>query len=55
MPEPFLNLSSGYIQRAQSIIPKQGQIAPWRLDQDYDIDKKRLATASLDDIGLKIN
>ena len=54
-PEPFLNLSSGYIQRAQSIIPKQGQIAPWRLVQDYDIDKKRLATASLDDIGLKIN
>lgn len=53
-PEPFLNLSSGYIQRAQDIIPKQGQEAPWRLDQDYNIDKKRLATASLDDVGLKI-
>lgn len=54
-PEPFLNLSSGYIERAQDIIPKQGHIAPWRLDQDYNIDRVRLAKAQFSDGQLKIH
>jgi len=54
-PEPFLNLSSGYIERAQDIIPKQGHIAPWRLDQDYNIDKVRLANAQFSDGQLEIH
>ncbi len=47
--ELFLNLSSGYIQRAQKGIPKQGAAQPWRLDQDYKKDKKRLRGVKIDD------
>ncbi len=36
--EPFLNLSSGYIQRASSIMPKQGSRLPWRVYQNYLMD-----------------
>lgn len=54
-PEPFINLSSGYFKRAQDSIPKQGHIAPWRLDQDYDIDKVRLTKASFPASGLEVH
>ncbi len=47
--ELFLNLSSGYIQRAQEGIPKQGSVQPWRLDQNYKKDKKRLRGVKIDD------
>ncbi len=36
--EPFLNLSSGYIKRASSIMPKQGSRRPWRVYQNYLMD-----------------
>ncbi|CAA0102081.1 Putative FAD-containing monooxygenase MymA [BD1-7 clade bacterium] len=32
---PFVDMSSGYIKRAESIIPKQGAQYPWRLHQNY--------------------
>jgi len=47
--ELFLNLSSGYIQRAQQGIPKQGAVQPWRLDQNYKKDKKRLRGVKIED------
>jgi len=47
--EPFLNLSSGYVQRAQKNIPKQGMQEPWRLDQGYKKDKKNMRTLKIDD------
>lgn len=34
-PEALLDLSSGYIQRAKSEIPRQGDRAPWRVHQNY--------------------
>lgn len=33
--EPFLNLSSSYVQRVIDQVPKQGDIRPWRLYQNY--------------------
>lgn len=33
--EPVLNLTSGYIQRARSTLPRQGMSAPWRVYQNY--------------------
>jgi hypothetical protein len=36
--EPFLNLNSGYIQRAKSALPKQGARRPWRVYQNYFAD-----------------
>ncbi len=35
---PFLNLSSGYIQRAAAVLPRQGTKTPWRLYQNYLLD-----------------
>ena len=37
--ESFLSLSSGYIQRAAKILPKQGKKLPWRVYENYFIDK----------------
>jgi len=53
--ELFLNLSSGYVQRAQQGIPKQGAVQPWRLDQDYKKDKKRLKEVEMEDGILQFN
>lgn len=36
--EPFLSFSSGYVQRAVSMLPKQGTTRPWRLYQNYLLD-----------------
>ncbi|HFB66168.1 MAG TPA: NAD(P)/FAD-dependent oxidoreductase [Aeromonadales bacterium] len=47
--ELFLNLTSGYIQRAQEQIPKQGAEQPWRLEQNYNKDKAQLKGVEIDD------
>lgn len=36
--EPYIALSSGYITRAASQLPKQGLSRPWRLYQNYFMD-----------------
>jgi monooxygenase len=33
--EPLLDFSSGYVERAQDILPKQGSRAPWKVYQNY--------------------
>ncbi|MEU6559345.1 flavin-containing monooxygenase [Nocardia nova] len=35
---PIMDLSSGYIERARGLLPKQGSEAPWRLRQNYFLD-----------------
>ena len=35
---PFLDFSSGYVQRATGFMPRQGEKAPWRLYQNYVLD-----------------
>ncbi len=37
-PEPFLDFTSGYVQRAAALLPKQGDRRPWRLHQNYVLD-----------------
>jgi len=34
-PAPFLNFTSGYVQRAQHLLPQQGSRAPWQVYQNY--------------------
>lgn len=46
---PFLDLSSGYIQRAAGKIPKQGDRAPWKLYQSYLLDLALLRYGKLED------
>jgi monooxygenase len=47
--EPAINFTSGYIQRASDILPKQGSKKPWKLHQNYALDLLDLRFASIDD------
>ena len=47
--EPWLDFSSGYVQRAMARFPKQGSKAPWRLDQNYARDLMSLRYAKIED------
>jgi cyclohexanone monooxygenase len=38
VPQPFLTFTSGYVQRALAILPKQGSKRPWRVYQNYLLD-----------------
>jgi cation diffusion facilitator CzcD-associated flavoprotein CzcO len=48
-PEPFLNLNSGYIQRAAERMPKQGDRMPWKLYQNYALDLLLLRHGKVED------
>jgi hypothetical protein len=37
-PEPALDFTSGYVQRALDQLPKQGSKVPWKLYQNYARD-----------------
>ena len=37
-PAPFLDFTSGYVQRAAALLPKQGDRKPWKLYQNYLLD-----------------
>ncbi len=50
---PLIDLDSGYIHRAKSILPKQGDRFPWRLYQNYILDYKVLRLNSLKDQRLE--
>ena len=47
--EPWVNFSSGYIQRALPHQPKQGSKRPWKLYQNYVLDLLTLRHGSLRD------
>ncbi|RJX67801.1 NAD(P)/FAD-dependent oxidoreductase [Tsuneonella suprasediminis] len=47
--EDLFDFSSGYIQRGKHLMPKSATTLPWRLNQDYRVDKKALAEAPIDD------
>jgi cation diffusion facilitator CzcD-associated flavoprotein CzcO len=46
---PFLDFTSGYVQRARDILPKQGSKKPWKLYQNYALDMISLKFASVED------
>jgi monooxygenase len=50
---PFLDFSSGYVQRATAFMPKQGAKAPWRLYQNYLLDLLTLRYRRIADGTLK--
>lgn len=47
--EPWLNLTSGYIQRAAHQLPKQGSKLPWKLHQNYVLDVLSLRFGPVND------
>jgi len=52
--DDIYDFSSGYIQRAKAIQPKNSIDYPWRLNQDYLADRKMLANDPVDDGILKL-
>jgi len=47
--QPWIDFSSGYVQRASAIMPKQGSRKPWRLYQNYLLDLFSLKFAAVND------
>jgi cation diffusion facilitator CzcD-associated flavoprotein CzcO len=45
---PFLDFTSGYVQRAMEKFPRRGTRAPWRVDQSYTRDVMALKYGGLD-------
>jgi monooxygenase len=46
---PFLDFTSGYVQRGLARLPKQGSKAPWKLRQNYLLDLLSLRYGKVDD------
>jgi cation diffusion facilitator CzcD-associated flavoprotein CzcO len=46
---PLLNLQSGYIRRAESRLPKAGDVSPWVLHMNYFSDRRELLRGDLED------
>ncbi len=51
--EPWVNFSSGYIQRALAHQPKQGSKRPWKLYQNYALDLLSLRYGSVKDRAMR--
>jgi cation diffusion facilitator CzcD-associated flavoprotein CzcO len=47
--EPWIDFSSGYVQRSLHQFPKQGSRAPWKLHQNYARDIMMLRFGRLED------
>ena len=52
-PEPLIDFSSGYIQRAIDQFPRQGSKQPWKLYQNYVLDLVNLRFGSVNDKALE--
>ena len=49
---PFVDLTSGYIQRAVHELPRQGSRSPWRVYQNYLLDRRLMRRGTLEDEGM---
>lgn len=52
---PAIDLSSGYIQRALDVLPKQGKARPWTVRQNYLYDLTTMLTGRIDDGRLELS
>ncbi len=52
---PFLDFTSGYVQRALATLPKQGARRPWRLYQNYLLDLLTLRFGKIEDGTLSLS
>ena len=48
-----IDLTSGYVRRAAAVLPRQGERAPWRLEQDYLREWLALRWSRLEDGALR--
>lgn len=47
------NFNPGYLARGMHLLPRQGTNEPWRHTQDYELERKALPAANLDDGTLR--
>jgi monooxygenase len=52
-PRPFLNLTSGYVQRMVDNLPKQGSGRPWLARQNYPLDLVDMKLRKIDDRSMR--
>ncbi|MEZ5505715.1 MAG: NAD(P)/FAD-dependent oxidoreductase [Gammaproteobacteria bacterium] len=52
---PFLDMQSGYVQRALGKLPRQGSKAPWKLHQNYALDLANLRYGKMEDDCLEFS
>ena len=48
-PAPWLDFSSGYVTRGMAKFPKQGEVAPWKVHQNYALDLMAFRYGRLED------
>jgi monooxygenase len=53
--EPILDFTSGYVQRAIDILPRQGAKVPWKLHQNYVLDVLTLRFGKVDDEAMEFS
>ncbi|WP_339829739.1 NAD(P)/FAD-dependent oxidoreductase [uncultured Parvibaculum sp.] len=53
--EPWLDFTSGYVQRSIDEFPKQGTKAPWKLYQNYALDIVSLKFGSIEDSAMEFS
>ena len=50
--EPWMDFSSGYVQRGIDRFPRQGERKPWKLHQNYALDLMNMRYASITDSAM---
>ncbi len=55
LPEPWIDFSSGYFQRAAQLFPMQGSRRPWKLHQNYAKDLLMLKFGSVTDDAMQFS
>ena len=51
--EPLMNLTSGYVQRAAAMLPRQGARRPWRMRNNYLTDLPVMRLGRIDDGSIR--
>ena len=54
-PEPFMDFQAGYVLRALDQLPKQGDVEPWKLRQNYFHDVRSIRRGAIDDGALRFS
>ncbi|MCP5131320.1 MAG: NAD(P)/FAD-dependent oxidoreductase [Pseudomonadales bacterium] len=54
-PDLMMNLTSGYVLRARDSMPRQGAARPWKLYQNYILDRFSLGMGSVTDSGIRFS
>jgi monooxygenase len=55
VPESFVDMRSGYIQRALAKLPKQGNKAPWKVYMNYFLDLPMLRYSTIEDGSMELS